>query len=117
MNDCIFCKIIEKNIPSKIRYEDDKYLVFDDINPKAPTHLLIIPKEHIKSVDELSENNIYVMSDITRIAQKIAKEMNISDYKLITNCGEKAGQIVFHLHVHFLGYSMYHSPTIHQNGA
>lgn len=104
MNDCIFCKIVNKELSSEIFYEDEKFIVFDDISPKAPVHKLIVPKIHIESVDKLDDGNISMMSDITKIAKKIAKETNVTGYTLSTNVGKDAGQIVFHLHVHFLGY-------------
>ena len=105
MTDCIFCKIINKEIPSTIRYEDDKYLAFDDINPKADIHILIIPKEHIDSVDSLSDSNMSIITDLAKIAKKLAKENNVKGYRLLINVGKEAGQIVFHLHMHLLGYN------------
>jgi len=105
MTDCIFCKIINKEIPSTIRYEDDKYIAFDDINPKADVHILIIPKEHIVSVDTLSDDNMSIITDLAKIAKKLAKENNVKGYRLLINVGKEAGQIVFHLHMHLLGYN------------
>lgn len=105
MADCIFCKIINRQIPSTIVYEDEKVLAFKDINPVAPVHVVIIPKLHIANVNELTDDNASVMGDIHLAAQKIAEELDIADkgYRLINNCGKDAGQTVFHLHYHLLG--------------
>ena len=105
MEDCVFCKIINRQLPSKIVYEDEKVMAFYDINPVTPVHVIIIPKLHIANVNELTEDNSYVMADIHLAAQKIADKLGIAKegYRLIYNCGEDAGQTVFHLHYHLLG--------------
>jgi histidine triad (HIT) family protein len=105
MENCIFCKIIERQIPSTIVYEDDKVLAFKDIHPQAPVHVIIIPKLHIANVNELTPENAAVVGDIHLAAQKIAAKLGIADkgYRLINNCGADAGQTVFHLHYHLLG--------------
>ena len=105
MDNCIFCKIAKKELPSTIVYEDDKVLAFNDINPVAPVHVLIIPKTHIKNVMELTEQNADMIKDIHLAAKNIAVKLGIEDkgYRLITNCGEEAGQTVFHLHYHLIG--------------
>lgn len=105
MEDCVFCKIINRQLPSKIVYEDEKVMAFYDINPVTPVHVIIIPKLHIANVNELTEDNAYVMADIHLAAQKIADKLGIAKegYRLINNCGEDAGQTVFHLHYHLLG--------------
>ncbi|ACL76440.1 histidine triad nucleotide-binding protein [Ruminiclostridium cellulolyticum] len=105
MNDCIFCKIINGEIPSKKVYETDKVYAFHDINPEAPVHVLIVPKEHIASHNELSSENVDVMKDIHLAANEIARKLGISEsgYRLINNCGADAGQTVFHLHYHLAG--------------
>ncbi|NLV36099.1 MAG: histidine triad nucleotide-binding protein [Clostridiaceae bacterium] len=105
MEDCVFCKIINRQLPSKIVYEDEKVMAFYDINPVTPVHVIIIPKLHIANVNELTEDNSYVMADIHLAAQKIADKLGIAKegYRLINNCGEDAGQTVFHLHYHLLG--------------
>ena len=100
--DCIFCKIANKEIPKDFVYEDEKIMIFEDINPKAPVHLLIIPKKHIASVDHLGIEDKTLMGEIILTAQKLAKEENLKGYKLIINVGRKAGQIVDHLHLHLL---------------
>ncbi len=105
MSNCIFCKIINKEIPSVIVYEDEKVLAFNDINPVAPIHIVIIPKTHIANVNELNELNASIVADIHLAAKKIAEKLGIADkgYRLINNCGADAGQTVFHLHYHLIG--------------
>jgi len=100
--DCLFCKIIKKELPSEIVYEDDKVLAFKDINPQAPVHFLIVPKKHIASVDHVEFQDKELMGDLILAAQKIAKEKKLSGYKLQINVGRSAGQIVDHLHLHLL---------------
>lgn len=104
MGDCIFCKIIKGDIPSKKLYEDELVYAFYDINPEAPVHFLIIPKEHIKSVNELNEKNINVVSHIFKVINKLVVELDIADsgYRIVNNCGENGGQTVNHMHFHIL---------------
>ncbi len=103
--DCLFCKIVRKEIPAKIVYEDDQILAFEDIHPQAPVHILIIPKEHISTTNELSENNAHIIGRMALQASIIAKEKNIQDngYRLIMNCNEHGGQTVYHIHLHLIG--------------
>lgn len=102
--DCIFCKIAAGEIPSTKAYEDDTVLAFYDLEPQAPVHILIIPKEHITSVAELNEGNSAVVSHIFEVAAKIAKEKGLDNgYRIVTNTGECAGQTVKHLHFHLMG--------------
>ena len=104
MNDCLFCKIIKGEIPSSKVYEDDSILAFKDINPQAPVHILIIPKEHFDSVNALDETSAPIVGDIMLVAKKLAAEFNLDDgYRIITNIGENGGQTVKHLHFHILG--------------
>ncbi|MBE6062773.1 MAG: histidine triad nucleotide-binding protein [Clostridium butyricum] len=105
MEECIFCKIIKGEIPSNKIYEDDKVYAFKDINPEAPVHFLVIPKEHIESANALNENNIEIVSHIFKVINKLAIEQNISQtgYRVVNNCGEDGGQTVKHLHFHVLG--------------
>ncbi|MBZ9577489.1 histidine triad nucleotide-binding protein [Patescibacteria group bacterium] len=100
--DCIFCKIANKEIPKDFVYEDEKIMAFEDINPKAPVHLLIIPKKHIPSVDHLGVEDKTLMGEIILTAKKIAKEKDLKGYKLIINVGRSAGQLIDHLHLHLL---------------
>lgn len=102
--DCIFCKIVAGDIPSTKVYEDDSILAFRDINPEAPVHVIVIPKEHISSANEISEANSAVVAHIFEVIPKIAAAENLSDgYRIITNIGENGGQSVHHLHFHLLG--------------
>ena len=102
---CIFCKIIDGEIPSKKLYEDDKVLAFYDINPGAPVHFLVIPKEHIQSANELTEKNADIVSHIFVVMNKLVRELNISEtgYRIVNNCGKDGGQTVDHIHFHVLG--------------
>ena len=99
---CLFCKIVNKEIPANIILEDENFIAFHDINPKAPIHILAIPKKHVDSFDELDGE---VMKEMTPFIQKVAKEVNINKtgYRVITNIGENGGQEVKHLHFHILG--------------
>ena len=100
--DCIFCKIIKGEIPSSKVYEDDLVYAFNDIEPQAPEHILIIPKEHIASAAEINESNSAVVAHIFEVAAKIAKEKNFDGFRIVTNCGDSAGQTVKHLHFHMM---------------
>lgn len=102
--DCLFCKIINGEIPSNKVYEDDQVFAFRDIEPQAPTHILIIPKQHIKSAAEIDESNSAVVAHIFEIAAKIAKQEGLDDgFRIVNNCGDIAGQTVKHLHFHLMG--------------
>lgn len=104
MSNCIFCKIINKEIPSTIVYEDNEILAFNDINPQAPVHILIIPKKHISDMTEITEENIDLIGKIHLAAVKIAEEKGFAQkgFRLVNNCKEDGGQIVFHLHYHLM---------------
>ena len=105
MEDCIFCKIIKGEIPSEKIYEDDMVLSFKDIEPAAPVHVLIIPKKHIDSINDLTEEDSKIIAHIYLVAKQIAAELGIDEkgYRIVTNCGEGAGQTVHHVHFHLLG--------------
>ena len=104
MSDCIFCKILSGEIPSSKVYEDEKVLAFKDINPMAPVHILIIPKEHIEGVDMLTEENAPVVGHIMLVAKRLAEEYHLDNgYRIVSNVGEHGGQTVRHLHFHLLG--------------
>jgi histidine triad (HIT) family protein len=105
MDDCIFCKIIDRKIPSTIVYEDDGVLAFKDINPVAPVHVVIVSKQHIANVNDLTPENASVLGEIHLAAKRIAEDLGIADrgYRLINNCGADAGQTIFHLHYHLIG--------------
>ncbi len=102
--DCLFCSIVKGEIPSKKVYEDDTVYAFRDINPMAPTHVLIVPKCHIQSADEIPEENSRYVAHIFEVIPKIAKAEGLTNgYRVITNCGEDGCQSVKHLHFHLLG--------------
>ena len=102
--DCIFCKIIAGDIPSQKVYEDELVYAFRDINPQAPTHILVIPKAHIGSVNELNAENSGVVARIFEVIPQIAAQENLTGgYRVVSNCGPDAGQTVHHLHFHILG--------------
>lgn len=104
MNDCLFCKLVNKTIPTKIVYEDDEVFVFNDLYPKAAVHLLIIPKQHIESMLHLEDKDQSLMGKIMLLANKLALEHGLSKgYKLQVNTGINGGQEIFHLHVHVYG--------------
>ena len=105
MEQCIFCKIANKEIPAEIIYEDDKIIAFGDIKPVAPLHFLIIPKKHIATVDHLEFKDKQLIGELFLVAQKIAREQTVAEsgYRLIINVGRDAGQTVEHLHLHLLG--------------
>ncbi len=108
MNDCLFCKIASGEIPSDKVYEDEYVYAFRDINPQAPVHILVIPKEHIGSVGDVTAENSALAAKCLEAAAKIAKQEKLDNgFRLISNCGADAGQTVFHLHFHILaGRSM-----------
>jgi len=105
MKDCVFCKIIEGEIPTNFVYQDEEVVAFRDINPKAPVHILIVPKLHIDKLQDVSDNERNLLGKMLLTAKKIAEEEGITGtgYRIGINCGSGAGQIVFHLHLHLLG--------------
>ena len=104
LSDCLFCKIVKKELPSEIVYEDDEVLAFRDVKPQAPVHVLIIPKRHIASLADLTEEDGDAMGRVMLVASKLARDLEISEgYRVVANCGKDAGQSVFHIHVHLLG--------------
>lgn len=101
---CIFCKIVAGEIPSKKVYEDDKILAFNDVSPAAPVHVLIIPKQHMASAAEITDENAPLIGHIFTTIAKLAKELELDDgFRVVTNCGENGGQTVGHLHFHLIG--------------
>lgn len=104
MSDCLFCKIAAGEIPSAKVFENERILAFKDINPQAPVHILIIPKEHFDSLNALDENSAGIVAEIMLTAKKLAAENGLGDgYRVITNIGDNGGQTVHHLHFHLLG--------------
>jgi histidine triad (HIT) family protein len=105
MADCLFCKIINREIPASIVYDDDRVLAFNDINPQAPTHVLVVPKQHIESLNALETGDDAMVGELVRRAAAIAKERGISagGYRTVFNTNRDAGQTVFHIHLHLIG--------------
>jgi histidine triad (HIT) family protein len=105
MSDCLFCKIIAKTIPATIVHEDDQVLAFRDISPKAPTHILIIPKKHIATLNDIENDDKNLLGHMITTAKQLAKADGLADdgYRLVINCNEDGGQTVFHIHLHLLG--------------
>lgn len=100
MENCIFCKIANKEIPSNFLYEDEYTVAFNDLNPQAPTHILVIPKKHFASLNELDDEK--VMSALFKAVQNATNKLGIKEYRTVINTGESAGQTVFHIHIHIL---------------
>lgn len=105
MTDCLFCKMVTKEIPTTIVYEDDDVLAFNDIAPKAPVHVLIIPKKHIENLADATEEDLALLGKLQMVAHKLAKELGIAEtgYRVLTNSGKDSGQVVFHMHYHLVG--------------
>ncbi len=105
MSDCIFCKIVKGEIPAKVVYQDDDMIAFEDIAPKAPVHVLLIPKKHMATLDEVGANDRDLLGAMTLRAAQIARERGIAEsgYRVLINCNADGGQLVFHLHMHLLG--------------
>lgn len=103
--DCLFCKIVARTLPSDVVYEDADVLAFNDINPQAPTHVLIIPKQHVATVNDVTDADAGVFSTMVLAARKIAADVGIAQpgYRLLFNCNAAGGQTVYHLHLHLLG--------------
>jgi histidine triad (HIT) family protein len=103
MTGCLFCKIVSGEIPARKVHEDDRVVAFEDIAPKAPTHVLIVPRKHIPKLDEASSEDALVVGEVALRAAAIAREHGLEDYRVVVNNGPGAGQSVFHLHFHLLG--------------
>ena len=112
MSGCLFCKIVSRDIPAKILYEDDRLLAFEDINPQAPLHALLIPKTHIASLNDLTPEQDALVGEMTRRAAALAKERGYADrgFRTVFNTNRDAGQTVFHIHLHVLGGRSFHWP-------
>ena len=100
-NDCIFCKIVNGDFNTEFVYENDYVVVFKDINPKAPVHLLVVPRVHVESLNELDDKNL--MAELLFAVKETTKKIGLKSYKTLLNTGKEAGQEVFHLHIHILG--------------
>lgn len=105
MSDCIFCKIIDGKIPCDKVYESDTVLAFRDINPQAPVHVLLVPKPHVATLNDLTSSDQGVMDGLYRAAVQVARELEVAEsgYRTLVNCNDEGGQDVFHLHMHLLG--------------
>ncbi|MFY9550432.1 MAG: histidine triad nucleotide-binding protein [Thermoanaerobaculia bacterium] len=103
MSDCLFCKIAAGEIPSKKAYSDEKVYAFHDIAPKAPTHILVIPRKHVDKLADAQPGDALLIGEVVARAAAIARDLKLEDFRLVANNGEGAGQTVFHLHFHLLG--------------
>ena len=105
MSDCLFCKIRDGEMPCDMVYESDDVMAFRDVNPQAPTHILVVPRKHISTVNDLKEEDKNIVGDMFLAAKKIAADEGIEEdgYRLVVNCNSKAGQTVFHIHMHLIG--------------
>lgn len=103
--DCLFCKIAAGTIPAKLLYQDDNIVAFEDINPQAPHHKIIVPRKHIATVNDLTTADGELIGQMTLVATKLAKELGIAEkgYRLVMNCNAAGGQTVFHIHMHLIG--------------
>ena len=112
MPDCLFCKIINREIPGSIVYEDERVLAFDDVNPQAPTHVLLVPKRHIASLNDLGPDDDQTIGELVRRAAAIANDRGLSagGFRTVFNTNRDAGQTVFHIHLHLLGGRSMHWP-------
>jgi histidine triad (HIT) family protein len=110
--DCIFCRIAEKKLPSKLIYEDEFAVAFEDINPQAPVHVLVIPRKHIPTSLNLKEEDNVLVGRLFQVANTIARQKGIAErgFRIVMNCNAEAGQTVFHLHIHLLGGRAMHWP-------
>ena len=104
MNDCIFCKICNKELSSDIIYEDEHCVCFSDINPQAKTHLLFVPKVHISSISEMEDGHELIVAHLIKIARNVAKDLKLPGYKLHIAVNKEGGQTVFHIHLHLLSH-------------
>ncbi|HWW85566.1 MAG TPA: histidine triad nucleotide-binding protein [Vicinamibacterales bacterium] len=105
MSDCLFCKIVAREIPASVVYEDDRVLAFNDINPQGPTHILVVPKRHIETLNDLTEADDSLIGEVVRRASVLARERGISNggFRTVFNTNRDAGQTVFHIHLHLIG--------------
>jgi histidine triad (HIT) family protein len=105
MSDCLFCKIVDGKIPAKMVHQDDRSVAFRDINPQAPTHILIVPKKHIATLNELTEEDTALVGYLHVVARKLAADEGLAErgYRTLFNTGKEAGQTVFHIHLHLVG--------------
>lgn len=112
MNDCLFCRILDGEIPADVIYKSDTAVAFRDINPQAPTHVLIIPREHVSTINDLNADHEALIGSLFSAAKEIARQEGHADdgYRVVMNCNEAAGQTVFHIHLHLLGGRVFNWP-------
>ena len=103
MEECLFCKIIDKQLESDIVYEDDKCIAFNDINPKSRVHILVVPRKHIPKVSDMEDGDQELMGHLIKVANKLAENNACKGYQLLFNVGKEVGQIIFHVHLHLMG--------------
>ncbi len=112
MQECIFCRIVAKEVPSDIVYEDDEVVAFRDINPQAPVHLLIVPRKHLPTLNDVTSDDQPLLGKLLLIARQLAHQWQVADdgYRLVLNVNRGAGQSVYHIHMHLLGGRVFHWP-------
>ncbi len=105
MTDCLFCRMVAREIEPDVVYETERVLAFKDLDPQGPVHILIIPKEHISTINDLNETHVHVAGEMMLAAQVVANKLNIAEngFRLIMNCNEYGGQSVYHIHMHLIG--------------
>ena len=112
MESCLFCQIIDRQVRGKIVYEDDQVVAFEDVNPQAPVHILVVPRKHLSSLKEAHAEDAALLGHLLLVAAQLAREheLDTSGYRTVINTGTDAGQTVFHLHVHVVGGRVFHWP-------
>lgn len=112
MFDCLFCQIIDRTIPAKLIYEDDIVVAFNDINPQAPTHILIVPRQHISTLNHLTKEDTFTVGHMVQVGQQLVNELGYAEngYRLVMNCNADGGQTVFHIHLHLLAGRQFEWP-------
>lgn len=103
MNDCIFCKIIKREIPATVEYEDDLCIAFNDVSPKKRVHILVVPKKHIPTINDIEAGEEKLLGHLIKTAKELAQKKECAGYQLLFNVGKEGGQVVFHVHLHLLG--------------
>ncbi len=105
MHECVFCNIISKKMPAEFVYEDERIVAFRDINPQAPVHVLIVPRKHIETTNDVGEADKDLIGDMILVAKKVAEQEGVAEsgYRLVMNCNENSGQEIYHIHLHLLG--------------
>jgi len=112
MSDCLFCNIVEGEMDTDIVYDDDKVVAFEDINPQAPVHILIVPKKHIETISDIEADDYQLVGHIYKVANKLSEKYEIADegFRIVSNCKDNGGQTVYHIHFHLLGGRQFQWP-------